>query len=393
MFRLSKSHQDSKVFFVELFFDLVFVYAVTQISHYFFSHFHWQGLAETIFLLLTVWWVWIFTAWVTNWLDPQKIPVRLLLFVLMLLGLGLSISIPHAFHEAALPFALCYSAMQVGRSVFMCCVLNRKKNKNYQMFLSVTLWFSFSAVCWIKGAVSDVDTRYAFWLMALVMEYLAPVIGFRNPFWGKFKSTDWNISNIHMSERCALFVILSLGESLLETGAAFAEQQWSSHVLQALFVSFVCLIAMWWLYFSSSIENPRKRNVNTSYKASRAYTYTHIPIVVGIILSAISDELIIEHPDGATKFLSAISILGGAISFLVGNAILKYITEGIFKVFHLVAAGFLFVMFLLHPHVTHLSLAYFTTMVLVMAAALEHFSFWEIETTSLSSDEQTLQGG
>ena len=105
----------NKVTFVELFFDLVFVFAVTQLSHSLLEHFTAIGAVQTALMLMAVWWVWIYTSWATNWLDPEKTAVRLMLFALMLVGLVLSTSIPLAFEAKGLAFAGAYVFMQVGR--------------------------------------------------------------------------------------------------------------------------------------------------------------------------------------------------------------------------------------------------------------------------------------
>ena len=119
MFRPIVPHQHSRVTYAELFFDLVFVFAVTQISHTLLAHFTPLGVLQVTLLFLAVWWVWVYTSWITNWLDPEKTPVRLLLFAMMLGGLVLSTSIPTAFDGRGLWFAIAYAAMQVGKTIFL----------------------------------------------------------------------------------------------------------------------------------------------------------------------------------------------------------------------------------------------------------------------------------
>src|SRR5580692_313879 len=118
LFRPLTPNQSGRVTYAELLFDLVFVFAVTQISHMLLGRFTPLGALQTTLLLLSVWWVWVYTAWVTNWLNPELTPVRILLFLLMLGGLVLSTSIPKAFESRGLWFALAYAAMQVGRTSF-----------------------------------------------------------------------------------------------------------------------------------------------------------------------------------------------------------------------------------------------------------------------------------
>ena len=119
LFRSIVPNQHSRVTYAELFFDLVFVFAVTQISHTLLGRFTPLGGLQVTLLFLAVWWVWVYTSWITNWRDPERTPVRVLLFLLMLGGLVLSTSIPQAFEARGLWFAVAYAAMQVGKTVFL----------------------------------------------------------------------------------------------------------------------------------------------------------------------------------------------------------------------------------------------------------------------------------
>jgi low temperature requirement protein LtrA len=119
LLRARDGHGHARVAFVELFFDLVFVFGITQLSHHLLAHLNVSGLMQTTLLFMAIWWVWIYTTWVTNWLDPERTSVRLLLFALMLAGLVLSTSIPDAFGSQGLAFAGAYVFMQFGRTLFM----------------------------------------------------------------------------------------------------------------------------------------------------------------------------------------------------------------------------------------------------------------------------------
>ncbi len=134
---------------------------------------------------MAVWWVWIYTSWVTNWLDPEKTPVRLLLFGLMLAGLVLSTSIPQAFESKGLAFAGAYVVMQVGRSLFMVWALKGHSPGNYHNFQRIACWLALSGLFWIAGAFAQGDARFALWAVALVIEYVGPSLGFRTPGLGR----------------------------------------------------------------------------------------------------------------------------------------------------------------------------------------------------------------
>src|SRR4051812_197127 len=128
---------------VELFFDLVFVFAVTQLSHTLLEHRDLAGALQVTFLLLSVWWVWMYTCWFTNWIDPDKPAVRMMMFVLMLAGLGLSASIPHAFgHDGydGLMFACAYGFMQVVRTAFLLRALHGHDVRNFHNMRRILLW-------------------------------------------------------------------------------------------------------------------------------------------------------------------------------------------------------------------------------------------------------------
>src|SRR6187551_3750849 len=125
-------HGHSRVTFVELFFDLVFVFAVTQLSHGLLEHLTPLGALQTAVLMLAVWWAWIDTAWITNWLNPDRNAVRVMLFGLMLAGLVMAASTPKAFEDRALAFALAYALGQLGRGLFMLWALKNRDAGNFR---------------------------------------------------------------------------------------------------------------------------------------------------------------------------------------------------------------------------------------------------------------------
>jgi low temperature requirement protein LtrA len=139
-------HQHHRVTYVELFFDLVFVFAVTQISHTLLKDLSAIGIVQVTLLYLAVWWVWIYTSWVTNWLDPEQTPVRVLLFAMMLGGLVLSTSLPNAFGARGQAFGIAFAAMQIGRSAFVLCVIPKSERSMRLNFVRISLWLCCSGV-------------------------------------------------------------------------------------------------------------------------------------------------------------------------------------------------------------------------------------------------------
>ncbi len=366
----------SRVAMVELFFDLVFVFAITQLSHTLLANLTVQGAVQVAILFMGVWWLWIYTAWVTNWLDPSTTPVRLLLFALMLLGLCMSSALPHAFDKHGLPFAIAYVAQQLLRSVFMarCFGLGTGHGRN---FLRIIIWQSVSATLWIWGALATPEQRVWFWLGALAVEYAGPIFFFRVPGLGRSTTDTWDVDAHHMAERCALFVIIALGESLLVTGATFAELPWSTQHVLALLVAFTGSVAMWWLYFDTGAERASHhfaRSRDPGRVARLAYTYLHLLIVAGIIVCAVADELSLAHPEHASN-AGIVAILGGPALYLLGNALFKWVTNErrTPPLSHLIGLLLLFAVapFAFAHLFSALALAAFTTGVVVLVAVWE----------------------
>ncbi|MCO5149769.1 MULTISPECIES: low temperature requirement protein A [unclassified Shinella] len=324
--------QEGKVAFAELFFDLVFVLTIIQLSHSLAAHYSLLGLVEAAMLTMAIWWVWIDTTWVTNWLDPDKAPVRLLLFVLMFLGLMLSIAIPTAFGAGGLLFALVFVTMQVGRAAFTAYVMRREWPQNSLNFTRITIWAVFSGVFWLAGAFVEGEARLGLWLVALAIEYASPALGFVVPGLGRSTVGDWQVSGEHMAERCALFVIICLGETILVTGRTVAGMELlDGFTILLLAVAFLSTATMWWIYFRfghGEAAHLIEHSATPGRIARMAFTYAHIPIVAGIILSAVAEEFALAHPHGAVDFKTASAIIGGPVVFLAGNIWFKAAIRG-----------------------------------------------------------------
>lgn len=337
---LRKRDEDSQVTNIELFFDLVFVFAVTQLSHTLLDDLTAFGALRVTILFMAVWWVWIFTSWVTNWLQPEHWPVRIALIVLMLLGLVLSISLPGAFETRGLVFAAAYVAMQVGRSLFMLWALLAEDDATHRRnFQRVTLWLALSGTLWIAGGVLGGHIRLALWIAALCLETSGPALGFHVPFLGRSASTDWDVEGEHLAERCSLFIIIALGEALVVTGTTIGELKLTPLHVGAFLTAFVGSVAFWWIYFDTGAETGSRRIAQADdpgHHARLLYTYIHLPIVAGIIVSAVGDQLLLAHPDAIPDTAKLAATVGGAALFLVGNTLFKGFARGRAPLSHLV---------------------------------------------------------
>jgi len=379
LLRIRAGH--TRVTYVELFFDLVFVFAVTQLSHTLLEHLTLVGAFQTLFLLLAVWWVWMYTCWFTNWIDPDKPSVRMMMFLLMLAGLLLSASIPNAFGHEGLLFAAAYSFMQVVRTAFLLYALHGRDKANFRNMRRVLVWLVTSAAFWIAGGCAAGELRVLLWMVALAIEYLGPVAYFYVPGLGRSSTADWKVDGAHMAERCALFVIIALGESILVTGATAASLPATASATCAFLVAFVGSVAMWWIYFNIGAERGSREfagSADPGRMARNVYTYFHIPIIAGIVVCAVADELTIAHPVGHLTPGAAAALLGGPALYLAGNIYFKRASAKYYPLSHLAGLGLLAIVAMISPsleHVTPLMLGVATSVILVIVAVWEALSF------------------
>lgn len=375
--RARGGHADSRVTYVELFYDLVFVFAVTQLSHGLLEHLTPLGAFQTAVLMLAVWWAWIDTAWITNWLNPDRTAVRLMLFGLMLSGLVLAASIPKAFEDRALAFALAYALGQLGRGLFMLWALKNHDAGNFRNFIRIIVWQAASALVWIAGAIVPGPQRLGLWAIAAGIDTVAPVLGFWLPVLGRSQTVDWQVEGSHIAERCSLFVIIALGESVLVTGATFAGLTWTAEHIGAFLVAFTGSVAMWVIYFNIGAERASRliaSSKDPGRLARSGYTYLHILIVAGIIVAAVGDDMALHHPGNRNDIGTAAVLIGGPALYLLGNALFKRLSAPNTPLSHLVGLGMLALLVLAVPVTTPLLLSSATTAVLIVVAAWESIS-------------------
>jgi low temperature requirement protein LtrA len=377
LFRPIIPNQHSRVTYAELLFDLVFVFAVTQVSHALLAEFTPLGAVQATLLLLSVWWVWVYTSWITNWLNPELTPVRILLFLLMLGGLVLSTSIPRAFDSRGLWFAIAYAAMQVGRTIFWLISTPRERTLARMNAVRILVWLSTSAIFWITGGFAQGHARLVLWALALAIEYISPAVRFWIPKYGASSVADWYVEGGHMAERCAGFIIIALGESIVVTGATFADLTWTREVVAAFLSAFVGALAMWWIYFHKGAEAGSELISNSSEPgrlARLAYTYLHLPIVAGIILAAVADDLVLLHPAGHSDPRAVLSSVGGPLLFLIGTILFKHTIRGWLQLSHGVGIIALCVLGWFAADLSPLMLSVATTALMVVVATWESIS-------------------
>ena len=234
--------------YFELFFDLVYVFAITQLSHHLLANLTWRGAAETAFSLVAVYWAWNYTTWMANWFDPEVPAVRLVLVFVMLASLLMAVAVPAVFGEHAMLFAASYCAVADRTQR-----LRRRRHPCWpvqpQLPADLDVEHPGRAPVDRRGTGRRSVARWALWLTALGIDLAAPLMRYWLPRRGPTPMTEWEIDAGHFAERFQLFVIIVLGESIVLAGATATDVGLTSSVVVALGVAFLSSVALWWLYF------------------------------------------------------------------------------------------------------------------------------------------------
>jgi low temperature requirement protein LtrA len=305
---------------LELFFDLVYVFAIGQLSHHLLAHVDLRTGAETVIMALAVVYAWYMTAWGANWLEPERLPVRVLLVGLMFASLLMSVAIADAFDGRAWLFVTGYLLLQVGRSAFLIVALRGRALG--QHFVNDLVWELGAGALWVAGAIADGDARLVLWGLAVVVTHG----GVWALHWlpGRGRAIDLahtEIAGGHLIERLRLFFIIALGETVLTTGNAFVDEPFELERLLALAIGFTGTVALWWCYF----QRAERIGVDMAESAEDAGavgwwgTWTLTLMVLALIAIAVGDELAIAHPGDDATLGFTILTFGGPALFLLAQ--------------------------------------------------------------------------
>jgi low temperature requirement protein LtrA len=365
---------EQRVTNIELFFDLVAVFAVTQLSSHLLAVPTPAGAFQAVLLLAMVWLSWAYTTWVTNWLDPDQIPVRLLLIALMLVSLVMAASLPRAFGDLGIWVGGAYAVMQVGRSLFMVAVLRGDPLRvNFERILC---WCLVSSSLAIAGGLVHGNARWPLWLLSAGVDIAGGLAGFWTPRLGRSLTSDWTISGSHFAERCQAFILIALGESIVRIGEALAEHHtYAGRVLLAFVIAFTGSVAMWWLYFDRAAGDAATviaASADPGRLGRNAYHLIHPVMVAGIIVTAAADQAVVSQPAEVASVPTAWMLLGGPALYLAGLLAFKFV---VWRRLPLGRAGAIVVLALLAPaarSVPEVALAACAAAVVIAAAVTDY---------------------
>jgi low temperature requirement protein LtrA len=310
---------------IEVFFDLVYAFAVTQLSHYLLDHATVEGVIRAAVLFGMVWTIWASTAYLVNFLDPNQLPVRRLLLAVMFVGLISSAAIPHAFETTGLVIGASYAAVQIGRNLFAVYATRHEAlERNFERYF---VWSLVGGLLAILGGLAQGHLREVLWALVVAIDLFSAAVGFYVPGLGRTATREWNIDGAHAAERIQAFVMIALGESIVIIGASLTGfKDLNLGEVMAYLLAFVTSIALWWIYFDRSAAfaaSALASSPDPGRLARSAFYWAQVPIVAGIIAVAAGDRLLLARPTQPAGVATASILLGGTAIFLVGHALFK----------------------------------------------------------------------
>jgi low temperature requirement protein LtrA len=321
---------------LELFFDLVFVLAITQCTALMAHDPTWRGIGRGLVVLALLWWAWVGYAWLTSVVNPDEGAVRLLLFGAMAALLVTSLCIPEAFGDLGLTMVIAYGAVRVAHIVLF-VVASRDDAPFRHSVAGLGVSTAVALGILVAGATVHGDARLALWLLALVLDMGATLL---------IDTNGWRLEPHHFAERHGLIVIVALGESIVAIGVG-AEEGVDGGVIAAAILGMAVACALWWAYFDVAAMAAARRlaelgpTQEQSEVARDAYSYLHLPLVASVVLVALGMKATLAHVDDALSWELASALAGGAALFLVGEVAFKWRTIRSFSVQRIVAGAVL----------------------------------------------------
>jgi low temperature requirement protein LtrA len=306
--------EDERVTPLELFFDLVFVLALTQCTTLIAHTPTWGGMLRGVLVLGMLWWSWTGYAWLTSVLDPEEGAVRLAIFAAMAAFLVAALCVPHAFGSEALRFASAYAVVRVAHIVLF-MLASREDRALRRSVLTLAASTAVGAGLLFAAAAASGELRVALWGVALLLDTGGPLL---------FGQEGWKLVPGHFAERHGLIVIIALGESIVAIGVG-ARASIDAGIVAASVLGMVVAAALWWVYFDVTAIVARRRLARATAGreqnniARDSYSYLHFPMIAGIALLAVGLKVTLAHVGAELALVPAVALLGGAALYLLAH--------------------------------------------------------------------------
>src|SRR3954447_26648786 len=358
---------------LELFFDLVFVLAITQCTALMSHHPTWTGLGQGLLVLGVLWWAWAGYAWLTSVVDPEEGAVRFAMFAAMAGFLIVAIATPGAFGSLALPFALAYGAVRAAH-IALFVVASRDDPGLRHSVAGLAVSSAIGVGLLIGASFLDGLAQGALWILALTLDMAGPLFF--------IDAAGWRLEPGHFAERHGLIVIIALGESIVAIGVgAHAHLTWGIAAAATLGVALSA--ALWWMYFDIVALVSRRRLINAEEGRIRnelardSYSYLHFPMVAGIVLVALALKTTLGHVVDPLETVPAFALLGGVSLYMLGLVGFRYRHVRTFNRRRLATAILLFALLPAATHMPALLTLTILTTVLAVLIGYETLSYGE----------------
>jgi low temperature requirement protein LtrA len=308
---------------LELFVDLVFVFALTQVTSLLVDDPTWGGVLRGMLVLAALWWAWSVYAWLTSAMDVDEGGVRLVMLAAMGTMFGVALAVPGAFGDDAVLFGAAYLLVRLLHLV-LSAIVGRDDPDRRSALLRFAPTATVGPLLLVFAGFLEGDARIAVWLVALAIDYLGPVaIGVGG---------GWRVASEHFAERHGLIIIIALGESLIAIGVG-AGLELDPGVLAGAALGIVVVSALWWLYFDVAAIFARRRLIEARglelhRLALYSYSYLHLPMIAGVVLFALGLETTLHHVDEALDTVPAVALCGGAALYLVAEIAFLFLSMG-----------------------------------------------------------------
>jgi low temperature requirement protein LtrA len=298
--------REQRVTPLELFFDLVFVYAITQVTQFMSNDLTWRGIGRGLLVLAALWWGWTGYAWLTNVLEPEEGAVRAGMFGAMVAMLIAAIAVPGAFGPDALLFGVAFLVVRL-LNLLLDAIAGRRDPDLRRALVRFAPSAALAPVIILVAGFVDGPAQVTLWIIALVVLYSGALIG---------RGAGWHIEPAHFAERHGLIVIIALGESIAAIGVGSRGVALTAGVVSAAAIGMVVLCALWWTYFDV-VAVMSQRYLSEATGAARArlardyFSYLHLPMITGIVLFALGLKTTIEQVRDPLATIPAVALCGG----------------------------------------------------------------------------------
>ncbi|MEW2380662.1 low temperature requirement protein A [Micromonospora sp. NPDC047707] len=314
--------------FLELFFDLALVFALTRVSQRLVDDVTGRqpgdGLLETLLLFLAVWLVWNLTTWVTSRYEPERTAIQAVVVGTMFGSLVMAVALPRAFEERAVPFVAAYLAVMIGRPLVIAAALRGHPRR--QVPLRLAGWAAVGGVPWLAGALGPDELRMPLWLLALTIDYLGLTLGWPLPRLGAARPSGWRIEGEHLAERYQQMFLIALGETILVIGMTYSGPDFDDDRALAFALAFITTALLWRIYFhrAGHLFAEALRAAREPGPLGTSATQTHLFIVAAVLATGVGYELVIDHPFDPLEPVWLLFVVGGPVLFLIARARFEY---------------------------------------------------------------------